>query len=82
MRPMQFLPLYNVFLPITFEFSDHEDDFDLCVTVCVEIGPVQYKLKGSKRGEKQQEREYWQTARLQRYSEPSTVYIAISLAIR
>jgi len=79
--PLYNVPLYNVYLPITFDFSGPKDDFDLYVTVCAEICPIQYKLKSRKREEKQQERENWPTARLQRYAKPSTVYIAISLAI-
>jgi len=76
--PLYNNPLYNVFLPITSDFSGPEDDFDISLTVCAEICPVQCKRKSLKREEKQQEGEYWPTARLQRYAEPSTVYIAIS----
>ena len=53
------LPLYNVplyvFLPITitFDFSGPKDDFDLYVTVCAKISPLQGKLKSRKREEKQ-----------------------------
>jgi len=79
--PLYNVPLYNVFLPITFDFSGPKDDFYLYVTVCGESRPVRCKLKSHKRKEKQQEREYWPTARLQCYGKPSTVYIAISLAI-
>jgi len=52
------VPLCNVFLPITFDFSGPEDDSDLSVTVCAKICQVQCKLKSRKREEKQQEREY------------------------
>ena len=52
------VPLYNVYLPIMFDFSRPKDDIDLYVTVCAEICPVQCKLESRKREEKQQEREY------------------------
>jgi len=78
--PLYKVPLYNVILLITFDFPAPKDDSDLYVTVCAEICPVQCKLESRKREEKQQEREHWPTARLQRYAEPSTVYLAISSA--
>ena len=56
--PLFNVPLYNVFLPITFDFPGPKDDSDLYVTVCAEICPVQCKLESRKREEKQQEREY------------------------
>jgi len=52
------VPLYNVFLPITFDFPGPKDDLDLSVTFCDEICPVQWNLKSLKREEKQREREY------------------------
>jgi len=55
--PLNNVPLYNVFLPLTFDFSGPEDDFDLYVTVCAEICLVQCKLESRKREEKQHERE-------------------------
>ena len=70
-----------VLLPIMFDFSGPKDDFDLYGTVCSEICPVRCKLNSRKRGELLQERDYLPTARLQRSAKPSTVYIAISLAV-
>jgi len=78
--PFNNVPVCKVFLPITIDFPGPKDDFDLSVTLCAEIRPIQGKIKSRKRDEKQQERVYihWPTARLQRYAEPPTVYIRIS----
>jgi len=56
--PVYNIPLYNVFLPKTFDFSGPKDVYNLSVTVCAEICPVQCKLKSRKREEKQPELEY------------------------